>query len=87
MRSDGRCRSCGAALRWAINDHTGSRMPLDAEADPNGNISVIEWGPRQANGLPQPIVGVNADPTKAMTPMRYTSHFATCPDADKWRSR
>jgi hypothetical protein len=60
-------------------------MPLDAVANPEGNISVVAWGPRQAGGLALPIIAVNVPPERAMTPMRYTSHFATCPDAAKFR--
>jgi hypothetical protein len=87
MRSDGRCKSCGAPIRWALHERTERRMPLDALANPDGNISVVAWGGKQGNGLSLPIIGVNVPPDKAMTPMHYTSHFATCPNADDHRKK
>lgn len=77
--------SCGAPMRWAHHETTGRRMPLDAEANPAGNISVVRWGDRQPNGMALPIIAVNVAPDRAMTPMRYTSHFATCPNAAEHR--
>ena len=85
MKSDGRCKFCGAQIRWALHQRTERRMPLDAVANPDGNISVVEWGPRQAGGLALPIVGINVPADRAMTPMHYTSHFATCPNAAEHR--
>jgi hypothetical protein len=83
MRSDGNCRSCNAPIRWAIFDG-GKRVPLDAEANPDGNLGVIRWGPRSGSAFALPVVAVNpTGPTE--TPFRYTSHFATCPQADEWR--
>jgi hypothetical protein len=77
------CRSCGAPIIWA---HTQSekRIPLDAEPDPGGMITLTEdkWGRKRADFL-------------KLTPLfppppadeRYTSHFATCREATKWRRR
>lgn len=57
-------------------------MPLDAVADPEGNVIVIEFRPK-------PLVRVYAKPedVPADEPLRYRSHFATCPEADEWRKR
>ena len=85
MKSDGRCKACGAQLRWAKHELSGRSMPLDAVANQDGNISVVQWGPKSPGGLSLPIIAVNVAPERAMTPMHYTSHFATCPEADKFR--
>lgn len=71
----GVCRSCGQQIRWA-KTHNGKPMPLDAVSDPDGKIIVI-------NG-----VTVMAD-TVTVTPdtPRYTSHFATCPNAAEHRKK
>lgn len=84
MRPSGNCKSCGAPVRWAITAATGARMPLDVEAVDDGNLGVVEW---QSDGhrLATPIVAVN--PTTALTRFRYTSHFATCPNANDHRRR
>ena len=75
MRSDGVCKSCGAKMRWAVSASTGQRIPLDAEANPNGNLGVVEWrgGPP---AMPTPVVAVN--PTRTVTEYRYLSHTVTC---------
>ena len=84
MRSDGVCKSCGAKIRWAVSASTGKRVPLDAEANPNGNLGVVEWrgGPP---AMPTPVVAVN--PTRTLTEYRYLSHFVSCAQADQHRRK
>lgn len=72
------CRSCGAAIRWAISKATGKWIPIDPTPTLDGNLAL------------EP--GANADEARAYTPEdaalhrpRYTSHFATCPDAAEHR--
>jgi len=64
------CRSCGAPIIWAVTT-TGAKMPLDADPDPEG-LFVLERG-----------VAVHVIDAKGVD--RYTSHFATCPDAASHR--
>jgi hypothetical protein len=85
MRADAKCRSCGAPIRWARSATTHTAIPLDAEANPNGNLQVVEWNDTRNPQTPTPVVAVN--PTKALTDYRYMSHFVTCPNADKHRRR
>lgn len=62
------CRSCGAPITWAKTDK-GKAMPLDAEPTPAGNLELDGGRVRFVT------------PDANATTSRYTSHFATCPDA------
>jgi len=70
------CRSCGAPVEWGVSVVSGKRMPLDAEPDPEG-LFYLERGDVTTVGP--------MDPTLYPNRKRYTSHFATCPDAEDWR--
>lgn len=79
------CRSsnCRADVVWAINDATGKKVILDAEPVAGGNIvqtQLIPGGELHVRHLTR-----GEDPP-AMAP-RYQSHFASCPDADKFRKK
>lgn len=65
------CRSCGAPIEWAVT-RKGSRIPLDVGSRPDANIVIDELGIAQV--------------VPAGDGVR-TSHFATCPDAAKYRRR
>lgn len=80
MRADAQCRSCDAPIRWVLTTN-GRRMPLDAKAVPNGNCYLV--GVKRGT----PIVEVCAKPEDVpeREPLRYVSHFTTCPDRDDWR--
>jgi hypothetical protein len=54
----------------------GSRIPLDPEPVPDGNVVLTLHG--EAHVLRA---------GEAPTGDRYVSHFTTCPDADRWRRR
>lgn len=80
-----KCRSCGAAIRWA---HTanGRTMPIDAEPTPDGNVTYTGRPVTNDRGVTRP--GVRVEGTAPLFDdgePRYTSHFATCPHADDWR--
>lgn len=70
-----RCSSCKAPIFWALTAK-GKRMPLDAQPDPQG----IVW-------LHGGVAHVGDQPPAMGATDRYTSHFATCPNAGKWRKR
>lgn len=63
------CRSCKAPVIW-VRTTKGKMMPLNAEPDPNGSFAIID--------------GV-AEPARLFDQTRYTSYFATCPQAKQWR--
>ena len=77
------CRSCGAKIDW-IETKAGKKMPIDPEqvefddAEPT-DILVSELG----NIVNKKNVSSDPHPNQKY----YVSHFATCPDADKWRGR
>jgi hypothetical protein len=69
-----KCRSCGAPLLWAQTT-AGKNMPLDAAPTANGNIEL-------RHGLARYVT-----PDANATTPRYTSHFATCPNAGQHRKK
>lgn len=80
-----KCRSCGAAVIWATNEHTGGRMPFDAEPDANGKYELVERG-RQDGPVARYMKDQQGLPGLVESE-RYTVHFKTCPDAERWRKR
>jgi hypothetical protein len=74
------CRSCGARIVWTVTER-GRRMPIDPVPNPAGNIILRE----RAAGLEPVAVYTSAPPAEGEK--RFTSHFATCPQAKKWRKK
>jgi len=90
------CRSCRALMMWCETPK-GSRMPVDVERRPDGNVRVIfrrlydeplavVLGPAQleaarAEHREHYEQGLTDEPELRL----YTSHFATCPQAEKHR--
>lgn len=68
-----RCRSCEAEIIWA-STVTGKAMPIDAAPSESGNLVY-------GNGA----VSTASDEDRRLHRPRYTSHFATCPDAPRFR--
>lgn len=67
------CASCRARILW-VRHESGRYLPLDHEPVPDGPLVIVgAWA------LPV-AAAVNVDPLK-----RYRCHFATCPDAEKYR--
>ena len=79
------CRSCGAPIIWA-RTLNGKAMPLDAEPSSAGNITLHDTGDPQA---PQARVLAGADlfDARSAETTLYLSHYASCPDSEKWRRR
>ena len=93
-----RCRSCRALIIWCETEH-GRRMPVDLERTPTGNVRVV-W--RHLYDEPLAIVlgraGLElarAENQRAFEQgitdeeelLLYTSHYVTCPHAERWRQR
>lgn len=71
------CSACGARILWARSASTGRAMPLDPMPSERGNITLAQ-GPRGetiARVVPRADGG----------PGLYVSHFATCPEAARFR--
>jgi hypothetical protein len=77
------CRSCGAPIRWA-KTLNGKAIPLDAQPTSAGNIVLHDTGDPNA---PKARVLAGADLFDARTAGAelWLSHYATCPDGQKWR--
>lgn len=77
----GKCRSCGAEIIWAYMLPGKKAAPIDAAATYDGNIVLRDHGSSVVAHILAP-----GDHRSDNEPT-YTSHFATCPDADEWRTR
>jgi hypothetical protein len=73
------CRSCGRPIIWCLTTR-GKTMPVDAEPDPDGLLTLDTL----ASGV---VLAAHDSPGQPglFTRDRYTSHFATCPQAEGWR--
>lgn len=83
MNPTGRCRSCEAPIVWAVTA-AGRAMPLDPDPTPDGNV--VSDG-RDEQGRVQVIVFAKPADVPADRPLRYASHFVSCPDADQHRRK
>jgi hypothetical protein len=80
------CDSCEADIFFALTDR-GKRMPLDPDPHPAGNVLVWEasvgpHGSLRCRTLGRAEVDAQSDDVEL-----YRTHFATCPDAARFRSR
>jgi hypothetical protein len=73
-----RCRSCNAAIRW-VTTEKGKGHPLNPDPDAGGNVVFV--GPTEQGAVHFMTKDEMAAPTSRP---RYTSHFATCPQARTW---
>lgn len=79
----GRCRSCRAPILWSKTEG-GKRMPLDPEPVDGGNVALGVPNRYDAEGNVIATVLGPLEIEAADEPL-YVTHFATCPDADRWR--
>jgi hypothetical protein len=71
------CRSCGADILWT-RTRKGKKMPVNREPDEKGRFVLLyheDW------------ILAHFDRRGSEPGAHYTSHYATCPDAEKWRKR
>lgn len=94
------CSSCGAPMLWAVTER-GKRMPVDAEPVESGKfllshrrvgdppVAVYQRGPDIAKLRAQhERRSKDQGALFGEGPLRlFTSHFATCPNADQHRKR
>lgn len=76
-----RCRSCGADIIW-IKMASGKAMPCDA--DPIPYCEVFSGGMKLVTKNGEIVQGAYDGTSENVA---YQSHFATCPDANKFRKR
>ncbi len=73
------CRTCGQPIQWA-QTVTGKTMPVDVLPCTDGNVILSHPDdPRE------PMRAFVLKRNEFTTLDRYTSHFATCPDAGSHR--
>lgn len=89
MTEQAKCRSCGQPILW-VQMASGRSMPLDPEPTETGTI-IIHMGP--AIGMEKGRVQTKEeteDRLRRKEPaarVAYVSHFATCPEAQTWRTK
>lgn len=69
------CKSCEAEVIWCTWEKSGKPTLLDANPTPHGNLVKLPG---------DKIRYATAEDKKLHRPL-YTSHFATCPQADQYR--
>jgi hypothetical protein len=74
------CRSCKQPIVWARAEGSDRWMPMNAEPDANGTHVLMGWDD------PPVATKVGAGELAfSEVRERYTSHFATCPNANDHR--
>ncbi len=74
------CGKCDAPMIW-VRTRTGKHMPLDADPTELGTFHIVEGPDAKLEGH-----HINRSPLGlADAGDRYTSHFATCPEAEHFR--
>lgn len=71
------CRTCDARVIWA-DQPNGRPLILDYDPSPNGNV-------RLRKGQAEVLGKDAAAEARLAGEELYISHFATCPQAAKWR--
>lgn len=74
------CSSCHKPIIWAVTTRAKA-MPINAEPETDGNIA-LDFRP----GM-DPLARVLNTTQQFGRKNLRKSHFATCPQADKWRKR
>ena len=81
------CRSCGAPVLWATVDRSSRRIPLDvAYALEPRTYGVIAYNPQ--TGGAHVVMAEDHHLVRTWQDAGVTfhrAHFATCPQADRWR--
>ncbi len=74
------CNSCAGFIIWGISSKTGKRIPIDEAPTIDGTLRV-----QHCPGTSPLVFWPKEDPPFELLPGKFTSHFATCPYADKHR--
>ncbi len=72
------CGSCETPIYWLNHERTGKPAPIEAEPSPTGNID-IDLEAKTYRVIPRAMLAVGHGPA-------HLNHFASCPDADGFRS-
>lgn len=78
------CRSCQAPIIWCTTER-GRAMPVDAQPSTGGNLLLRRRIEYKGNCDPLAVL-IDATHRFGRTDL-HTSHFATCPNAETWRTK
>jgi hypothetical protein len=82
----GRCRSCGAEVIWSPVAATGSLMPLDVQTELAPEPKLVAFNPEtQVCRVLKRSDLRDAEQWMSHGVTIHRSHYATCPDAERWR--
>jgi hypothetical protein len=73
------CRSCNAVIFFAMNKKTGKKIPIDVEPNSKGNVLV------EGNGMCSILNKTEQALAVDSGLILHISHFATCPNAGRFR--
>ena len=79
-----KCRSCGANIIWIITK-TGRKMPCNAEPIFFDLANMNDEGTK-VFVKDNRIIAIGIENPEGQE-VGYISHFATCPEAEKWRKK
>ncbi len=79
------CRSCGKPMLWLKNakEKTGKSNPIDAEPNAEKGNMLVDL----KNETYQVLTSEDLAKAKRGNMKLYSSHFATCPDANNFRRK
>lgn len=80
------CRTCHRQVVWGLTA-TGKRMPLDAAPSMDGNVLLAFGRGDHGEDLADVLTGKRLDDARSALVALRTPHFATCPDALRWRRK
>ncbi len=80
-RQAAECRSCHAAIFWASTAASGKPMPLNFDADPDGNVTIAAG----EHGLVATVLGPLEQILARDRAELFMPHHATCPHAEAWK--
>lgn len=87
MPDFGKCRACGATMRW-VKMESGKKNPLDPAPDPKGNVLLVDGNDGTVRGRALSKLEVAQHytlPADERAPL-FLSHFASCPGAQQFKS-
>jgi hypothetical protein len=76
------CRACGADIFFAVHAFTGELAPINLEPDPQGELMLVA---PQTGRPAYPCYRHHAPLFDPRPDQFYTSHYATCPEAERFR--
>lgn len=90
------CRSCGAEIFWCVTP-ANKRIPLDAKPCTDGNlVTRTQAGDDGREVLDGPMLALSVAAVEKLAENgiaappgepKFKSHFATCKDASRWRTK